>query len=129
MITDANKLLEETGYRVVPTDRKRILHHIDKYPYIEINWVWYDDDEYPDDYTWFDVEGMGYGWIFLHHKPKEYREFIIKRGKKMIEENKLYQKMGIIKDDDNLIFAIPSANLECMYVVILSNKQDSKYLL
>lgn len=127
MITNPNKLLEDMGYRLVPTDRKRILKQIDKYPYIEFNYIWYDDDEYPDEYTWFDIEGMGYGWLFLHHKPKEYREVIAKHAKKLITRSKLYQKMGIIKDENNLIFSIPSKDMNRIYSIRLSNDKDSKY--
>lgn len=127
MITNPNKLLESHGYRLVPTDRKRILRQIKKYPYIEVNLEWFDDDEYPDESTWIDVEGMGYGWMWLHHKPKEYRRLIGNYARNIIAREKLYQKMGIIKDDSNLLFAIPSSDMECIYVIKLSNNKCSDY--
>lgn len=127
MITNPNKLLEEHGYRVVSTDRKRILRHIKKYPYIEVNIEWFDVDKYPDECVWYDVEGMGYGWLFLHNKPKEYLRLIRNYARRVIVEEKLYQKMGIIKDENSLIFAVPSNDLQCVYVVKLSNEEDSKY--
>lgn len=123
MLKDPIKYLERFDCRIVPTDRKRIINTIKKYKYIESDILWFDYEEYQEEANWYDIEGMGYGWLWLHRKPKEYRDVIVKMTKHLLLKCKLYYKMGIQNTEDGVIFHIPSHKQDCVYTIVLSNKE------
>ncbi len=108
--------------KIVPTDRKRILRDINKYPYIEADIDWYDDPEHPDICTWKDIEGIGYGWLWYGEPKREWVK-IIKSLAKSFLKNSLQQKMAIRKFDNGIIYFIPDSDNTCMYVIVLSNEK------
>lgn len=46
------------------------------YNYIEIVTNYYDDEKHPYFNNWTDVEGMGYGWRWLHYEEKDWHKMM-----------------------------------------------------
>jgi hypothetical protein len=46
------------------------------YDYIEIVTNYYDDDEMPYVNNWTDVEGMGYGWVWMNYEEKDWHKMM-----------------------------------------------------
>lgn len=47
---------------------KRLSKVIKSYKYIDIAEFWFDDPDEPERNNWIDVEGIGYGWLWLSYK-------------------------------------------------------------
>lgn len=48
------------------------------YDYIEIVTNYYDDEDNPYFNNWTDVEGMGYGWVWLNYEEKDWHKMMSK---------------------------------------------------
>ena len=66
-----------------------------KAKYIDVYAFYYDDEESPYEYTWVDVEGMGYGWLWCANKIR--RHLKILQRKAVIQEAMFY--IDGIRDD------------------------------
>nr|WP_142411443.1 hypothetical protein [Clostridium sp. Marseille-P7770] len=63
------------------------------FKYIDVYEYWYDNEDYPDDNTWIDVEGIGYGWIWS--------------GSRLRRHSKLLQRRAIIEHAERLLKLLP----------------------
>lgn len=61
-----------------------------QFEYVDTCYYWFDDDENPNINNWIDVEGIGYGWLWLSYKnsKKKQRKAIIKYAKGLYEDSK-----------------------------------------
>lgn len=49
--------------------KKDVMKNLFKiYKYIDIGIYWFDDEENPERCNWIDIEGIGYGWIWIGNK-------------------------------------------------------------
>lgn len=48
------------------------------YDYIEVNTTYHDDKNDDNLVTWVDIEGMGYGWIWVKYEEKDWYSMMLK---------------------------------------------------
>lgn len=66
------------------------------YDYIQVITNYYDDDERPYINSWTDIEGFGYGWLWMNHDEKdwhrEFSKFVGREADRLIDDmdNTLY---------------------------------------
>lgn len=39
-----------------------------QFKYIDVREYWFDNPDNPDEFVWEDIEGMGYGWMWLNYR-------------------------------------------------------------
>lgn len=84
---------------VVLPKSKLDLSIINKFKYIDVMEFYYDDKEHPDDNTWIDIEGIGYGWIWTGNKIRSHSKFL---QRKAIREYAFYL-LSLLKNNDHII--------------------------
>ena len=65
-----------------------------KYKNIEVCEYYYDDETNPDKLTWIDVEGVGYGWMWIANWLRKRSTFLQRRAVKKYAKD-------ILKEIDN----------------------------
>lgn len=98
--TEAVKF-EKLGY----VKNKTLSKIFKRYKHIDVKEYWFDDPYDPNEWTWLDVEGIGYGWLWIGYKSKkEMRKAVIKYALESIykEEIWTFERDGI----KNYIFSL-----------------------
>ena len=71
--------IDKTNYIIQP--KKNIdFSKVFKAKYIDVYAFYYDDEESPCEYTWVDVEGMGYGWLWCTNKIRRHFNFLHRKA-------------------------------------------------
>lgn len=67
------RFLERYNYEAEPLGyipNKTLAKVFKRYKYIDIREYWFDDPNKPDTINWEDIEGIGYGWIWLRYRKR-----------------------------------------------------------
>lgn len=103
-------------------NHKSLNKYIKQFKYIDVNELWFDDPNNPELNNWIDIEGIGYGWLWLRHKnsKKQQRKDIIRHaiGCTSCVRNEYYTDI----DNDVVVLYMLCKDLDCVIVVQLSNK-------
>lgn len=65
---EKNKIAGELKPKI---PNKTMKKYMNSFKYIEVQELWYDDFDHPHKNTWTDIEGIGYGWIWLNYENSE----------------------------------------------------------
>jgi hypothetical protein len=90
------------------------------YSDIDIITNYYDDERMPYINNWTDVEGMGYGWVWLNHEEKDWHKMM---GKLVSDE----ADSLLLDMDDTLYFVYEDESVKTYHFVYLgkgSYRQD-----
>jgi len=68
------------------------------YEYIEIVTNYYDDEDNPYVNNWTDIEGMGYGWVWLRHEEKDWHKMMAR----LVGEEAEY----LMRDMDDILYFV-----------------------
>ncbi|WP_080845677.1 hypothetical protein [Cytobacillus gottheilii] len=82
------------------------------YEHIEIVTNFYDDERNPFRCNWTDVEGMGYGWVWMQYEEKDWHKMM---GKLVQHETKSLLKVM----DDTLYFVYEKKKAKTYHFVTM----------
>ncbi len=125
-----NKIIDEfqlKEYYPIRSKKSKInFSPIKKHKYIEVCKFWYDDEENPDENTWVDVEGIGYGWLCCANKIREHfiflqRRAIIKYAFEIINQAPDDTDVLIMADDNDKMMYGFMLSETCYVRITLSN--------
>lgn len=93
------------------------------FKYIDTHEYWYDEPDNPDYNTWFDVEGIGYGWLWLHNEDSEklQRKSIINFAMGLYRNSK--NEMCVRRNDEITDIFLENKNGNCIIQIRVSNKE------
>ena len=93
------------------------------FKYIDTHEYWYDEPDNPDYNTWFDVEGIGYGWLWLHNEDSEklQRKSIINFAMGLYRNSK--NEMCIRRGNEITDIFLENKKGNCIIQVRVSNKE------
>ena len=93
------------------------------FKYIDTHEYWYDEPDDPDYNTWFDVEGIGYGWLWLHNEDSEklQRKSIINFAMGLYRNSK--NEMCIRRSNEITDIFLENKKGNCIIQVRVSNKE------
>lgn len=79
-LQDFIKEKEIVGILKQKISNKTMKKYLNRFKYIEVCELWHDNPDSPNCNNWIDVEGIGYGWLWLNHKDSKrlQRKSIIK---------------------------------------------------
>jgi hypothetical protein len=85
---------------------KNILNICDNTQHMEFRYEWYDDKDDPETNTWVDVEGEGYGWLWINKPEEEWHSLLRDQlldfiDKKNIELN---EKVIVAAYDNKIVY-------------------------
>lgn len=102
---------------------KTMKRYINQFKYIDTYIYWYDDEQQPNTNTWLDIEGIGYGWLWLVYKQSEklQRKAVIKEAMKLykIGTNKICMQ----KENDVISIFFESKYKDAILKIRVSNKE------
>mgnify|MGYP000516090508 FL=1 len=102
---------------------KKMKKYINQFKYIDTYIYWYDDEQQPNTNTWLDIEGIGYGWLWLVYKQSEklQRKAVIKEAMKLykIGTNKICMQ----KENDIISIFLESKYKDAILKIRVSNKE------
>lgn len=131
------KLLKK-GYTVIHEGsyNEKLLRNISldiaTHKYLELNEIFFEDSKDPTHATWFDIEGIDYGWIFLrvnseqdYDVKKRLYKYTLNMFKKGYILNLNSLKYFILEKDSVKIYYIISNKKEYLkdFVIKISNKE------
>lgn len=102
---------------------KTMKKYLNSFKYIDVIEYWYNDPDKPDYYTWIDIEGIGYGWIWLNYEKSEklMRKAIIKFAMRLYRESK--NEMHIRTDNGISYVLLEDKDGKCIIQIRTSNKE------
>ena len=79
-LQDFIKEKEIVGITKQKIPNKTMKKYLNHFKYIDAYELWYDAPDNPISNNWVDIEGIGYGWLWLNHKDSKrlQRKSIIK---------------------------------------------------
>ena len=100
--------------------RKKYLNH---FKYIDTYELWYDDPDNPIFNNWIDIEGIGYGWLWLNHKDSKrlQRKSIIKFAMDLYKCSK--NEMCVRIDNSITDIFLESKDGDCIFHIMVSNNE------
>lgn len=63
--------------------------YIKKFPYIQVADYWFDNSDDPDENTWIDIEGMGYGYVWDANWFRRKSKFLQRRAIRKLAYDRL----------------------------------------
>lgn len=99
---------------------KKYFNH---FKYIDTYELWYDDTDNPNINNWVDVEGIGYGWLWLNYKnsKKLQRKSIIKFAMGLYNCSK--NEMCVRSDNGITDIFLESKDGDCIFQIRVSNNE------
>lgn len=99
---------------------KKYLNH---FKYIDTCEFWYDDPDNPNFNNWVDVEGIGYGWLWLNHENSErlQRKSIIKFAMGLYKHSK--NEMCVRSDNGITDIFLENKDGDCIFQIRVSNNE------
>ena len=99
---------------------KKYLNH---FKYIDTYELWYDDPDNPIFNNWIDIEGIGYGWLWLNHKDskKLQKKSIIKFAMDLYKYSK--NEMCVRTENNITNIFLESKDGDCIFQIRVSNNE------
>ena len=91
------------------------------FKYIDTYEFWYDDPDNPNLNNWIDVEGIGYGWLWVQYKDSDklQRKLVIKHAMALYKDST--NEMCVFKDDNITNIFLGSKDRGCIFQIRLSD--------
>lgn len=131
------KLIEEektitSNIKVIPVTKKllREIKHImfdeENYKYIEFVHSWYDDKETPNLCNWQDVEGHGYGWLWVDTPEEKWHKKIASNCAMLLKKpSRFYQYAITWEKDGFLSYRLLSSDGKTDVQILVGNDLNS----
>lgn len=105
--------------------------NINKFKYIEICEIWYDDPSDPNLNNWIDVEGIGYGWLWCQNNLRKHfsflqRKAVRKKAMDLLNFIKKETKILCYKADKIYYYGF-MIDLDCYVQIRISNTEELYY--
>lgn len=112
-----------TGVLKQKIPNKTMKKYLNSFKYIEVQELLYDDFDNPHVNTWIDIEGIGYGWIWLNYENSErlQRKAIIRFAMRLYRESK--NEMVVRRHGDTSNVFLENKNGESIIQIRVSNKE------
>lgn len=102
---------------------KLMKKYINQFKYIDTYKLWHDNPDNPNFNTWIDIEGIGYGWLWLNHKnsKKLQRKLVIKYAMGLYRYSK--NEICIRTEDGITDIFLESKDGKCIFQIRVSNNE------
>ena len=122
-LQDFIKEKDITGITKHKIPNKTMKKYLNRFKYIDTYEFWYDDPDHPNFNNWIDIEGIGYGWLWLDHEnsKKLQRKSIIKYAMRLYRYSK--NEMCIRSKDGITDIFLESKFGECFFQIRVSNSE------
>lgn len=122
-LQDFIKEKDITGITKQKIPNKTMKKYLNRFKYIDTYELWYDDPDYPNFNNWIDIEGIGYGWLWLEHEnsKKLQRKSIIKYAMRLYRYSK--NEMCIRSKDGITDIFLENKFGECIFQIRVSNSE------
>lgn len=122
-LQDFIKEKEIVGITKQKIPNKTMKKYINQFNYIDTHELWYDDPDYPNFNNWIDIEGIGYGWLWIKHKnsKKLQRKSVIKFAMRLYRYSK--NEMCIRTKDEITDIFLESKVGKCIFQIRVSNNE------
>ena len=102
---------------------KTIKKYINRFKFVEVQIHWYDNEKNPNENTWVDVEGIGYGWMWLNHKDSKrlQRKAIIAYAMALYRDS--VGKICTVGSNDTTLIYMESRQRDSIMVIKVSNNE------
>lgn len=102
--------------------------NINKFKYIEVCEMWYDDPFDPNLNNWIDVEGIGYGWLWCQNNLRKHFSFLQRKAvRKMAMDllNSIKKETKILcYKVDKIYYYGFMIDLDCYAQIRISNTKE-----
>ena len=122
-LQDFIKEKEIVGITKQKIPNKTMKKYINHFKYIDTYELWYDDPDNTKYNTWVDIEGIGYGWLWLNHKNSKrlQRKSIIKFAMGLYNCSK--NEMCVRCKDDIIDIFLESKDGDYIFHIRVSNNE------
>lgn len=105
------------------TPNKTMKKCLNCFKYIDTYEFWYDDPDNPNFNNWIDIEGIGYGWLWLNHKNSErlQRKSVIKHAMVLYKDST--NEMCIRHENGITDIFLESKDGDCIFQIRVSNNE------
>lgn len=109
-----------TKQKILNKTMKKYLNH---FKYIDTYELWYDNPNNPNFNNWVDVEGIGYGWLWLNHENSKrlQRKSIIEFAMCLYKHSK--NEMCVRSKNGITDIFLESKNENCIFHIRVSNNE------
>ena len=122
-LQDFIKEKEIVGITKQKIPNKTMKKYLNHFKYIDTYELWYDDPDNPIYNSWVDIEGIGYGWLWLNHKDSKrlQRKSIIKFAMDLYKRSK--NEMCVRIDNSITDIFLESKDGYCIFHIRVSNNE------
>ena len=122
-LQDFIKEKEIVGITKQKIPNKTMKKYLNHFKYIDTYELWYDDSDDPISNNWIDIEGIGYGWLWLNHKDSKrlQRKSIIKFAMDLYKYSK--NEMYIRTENNITNIFLESKDGDCIFQIRVSNNE------
>lgn len=109
---------------------KQMKKSLENMRYIEERLEFYDNEsDNFENINWIDIEGEGYGWVWLNHPPRKWHSLMRKKAlrfirnmKETLNKDAVKRYVIVIKEEDSVIYHfIEREENECDTIYTFSN--------
>lgn len=114
---------EIVGIKKQKIPNKTMKKRLNQFKYIDTYELWYDDPDNPNFNNWIDLEGIGYGWLWLNHKNSErlQRKSVIKHAMVLYKDST--NEMCVRHENDITDIFLESKDRVCIFQIRVSNNE------
>ena len=122
-LQDFIKEKEIVGITKQKIPNKTMKKYLNHFKYIDTYELWYDDPDSPNHNNWIDIEGIGYGWLWLNHKNSKrlQRKSIIKFAMDLYKCSK--NEMCVRSDNSITDIFLESKDGDCIFHIRVNNNE------
>ena len=122
-LQDFIKEKEIVGITKQKIPNKTMKKYLNHFKYIDTYELWYDDPDNPIYNSWVDIEGMGYGWLWLDYEnsKKLQKKSIIKFAMDLYKYSK--NEMYIRTENNITNIFLERKDGDCIFQIRVSNNE------
>lgn len=122
-LQDFIKEKEIVGTTKQKIPNKTMKKRLNLFKYIDTYEFWYDDPDNPNLNNWIDVEGIGYGWLWVQYKDsgKLQRKLVIKHAMALYKDST--NEMCTRTENDIIDVFLESKDGKCIFQIRVSNNE------
>ena len=122
-LQDFIKEKEIVGRKKQKIPNKTMKKCLNLFKYIDTYEFWYDDPDNPNLNNWIDVEGIGYGWLWVQYKDsdKMQRKLVVRHAMALYKDST--NEMCTRTENDIIDVFLESKDGKCIFQIRVSNNE------